>query len=101
MNLNEIIREVAHNLDIPIEVCERAYTDVFKFIKQTINTLPLDKDLTPEEFSKLKTSFSIPYVGKLYLPEKRYFRHKSIADSIHKLKEKENDLQDKENPSTV
>ena len=75
-----LYKEVAKEINLPIEVVEFAYKSYWKFIKKTIQELPLKEDLSEEEFSKLKTNFNIVSLGKLSCT---YDRYKNV-----KLKEK-------------
>lgn len=65
MNYPDIIGKVSKELDIPVEVVDLAYKSYWEFIKQTIQSLPLKDDINEEEFSKLRTNFNIPSLGKL------------------------------------
>lgn len=65
MNYPDIINKVSKELDIPIEVVDTAYKSYWKFIKQTIQSLPLKDNINEEEFAKLRTNFNIPSLGKL------------------------------------
>lgn len=65
MNYPDIIDKVSKELDIPVEVVDAAYKSYWKFIKQTIQSLPLKNDIDEEEFAKLRTNFNIPSLGKL------------------------------------
>lgn len=72
LSYEEIIKQVSEELDIPKEVVDTAYKSYWGFIKNTIETLPLKEDnITEEEFSKLKTNFNIPSLGKLNCTYKR------------------------------
>ena len=65
MKYHDIIDKVSQELGIPFEVVNVAYKSYWKFIKQTIQSLPLKDNLSEEEFAKLKTNFNIPSLGKL------------------------------------
>lgn len=65
MNYPDIIDKVSKELGIPIEVVNTAYKSYWKFIKQTIQSLPLKDNINEEEFAKLRTNFNIPSLGKL------------------------------------
>ena len=56
MMLN-LYRKVAEEMNIPVEVVEFAYKSYWKFIRKTIQELPLKENLSEEEFAKLKTNF--------------------------------------------
>lgn len=65
MTHKEIIQKVSNELNIPYEVVNSAYSSYWKFIRETIQALPLKEDLTKEEFLKLRTNFNVPSLGKL------------------------------------
>lgn len=64
MKYTDIVKLVSKDLKIPEEVVDLAYKSYWKFIKQTIQELPLKEDINEEEFSKLRTNFNIPSLGK-------------------------------------
>lgn len=63
-------------MNLPVEVVEYAYKSYWKFIRKTIQELPLKEDLSEEEFAKLKTNFNIVSLGKLSCNYDRYYRVK-------------------------
>lgn len=71
-----IYKEVADKMNIPVEVVEFAYKSYWKFIRKTIQELPLKEDLSEEEFAELKTNFNIVSLGKLSCCYDRYKRIK-------------------------
>ena len=76
LKMNNIYKKVAEELNLPVEVVECAYKSYWKFIRKTIQELPLKKDLSEEEFFKLKTNFNIVSLGKLACNYDRYLRIK-------------------------
>lgn len=64
--MNEIYAKVAAEVGIPVEVVKEAYQSQWQFIRNTVEALPLKEELSEEEFNKLRTSFNIPSLGKLY-----------------------------------
>ena len=66
MSYNDIIKEVAKILNIPPAEVDKAYKSYWEFIRASIQDLNLQKDISEEEFSKLKTNFNIPSLGKLH-----------------------------------
>lgn len=83
MNYKEALDQVANKLDIPVEVVKEAYESYWKYIRCTISELPLKEDLSEEEFSRLRTNFNIPSIGKLACP---YDRYKAIKDRYKHVK---------------
>lgn len=65
MIYKEILQKVSEETKIPYEVVSKAYSSYWEFIRKKIVELPLKEDLNEEEFSKLRTNFNIPSLGKL------------------------------------
>ena len=87
MKYSEIINQVSKELDIPVEVVDRAYRSSFEFIKNKIQSLPLKEDISEEEFSGLRTNFNIPSLGKLVCTFDRMEGVKKRFNYIKKLRE--------------
>lgn len=90
MTYRDLFIKVSKELNIPEEVVREAYVSYWKYIRQTIQELPLKEDLTEEEFNKLRTNFNIPSIGKLSCT---YDRYKAIKDKfkyINKLRDENN-----------
>ena len=51
---------------MPKEIVDKYYKVYWEFIKKKIEELPLKEPLTEQEFSKLRKSFNIKGIGKLY-----------------------------------
>lgn len=88
MNYPDIIGKVSKELDIPVEVVNAAYKSYWKFIKQTIQSLPLKDDIDEEEFAKLRTNFNIPSLGKLTCTFDRMTGVKKRFKYIRQIREK-------------
>ena len=88
MNYSDIIDKVSQELGIPFEVVNVAYKSYWKFIKQTIQSLPLKDNLNEEEFAKLRTNFNIPSLGKLTCTFDRMMGVKKRFKYIRHIKEK-------------
>jgi len=65
MNYKQILQKVSKEIDIPYDVVNKAYSSYWKFVRETITSLPLKEDLTKDEFLKLRTNFNVPSLGKL------------------------------------
>ena len=87
MNYPDIIGKVSQEMDIPLEVVDTAYKSYWKFIKQTIQSLPLKDDISEEEFAKLRTNFNIPSLGKLTCTYDRMMGVKKRFKYIKRLRE--------------
>lgn len=88
MKYPEIIGKVSQELGLPIEIVGKTYESYWKFIRQTIQSLPLKDNISEEEFAKLRTNFNIPSLGKLTCTFKRMTGVKSRLKYIEQLKEK-------------
>lgn len=91
MNYKPIFEQVSKETEIPEEVISVAYRTFWRFIKETISSLPLKEDLTEEEFNELKTNFNIPSLGKLCLTYDRYIGMKKRFKYLNELKSRSND----------
>ena len=76
-------------MNIPVEVVELAYKSYWKFIRNTIQELPLKEALSEEEFAELKTNFNIVSLGKLSCTYDRYLRKKEQLKYKNYVKDKE------------
>lgn len=85
--MKQVYKEVAEELGIDEATVEDCYKSYWAFIKKTLEELPLQKDLSEEEFSKLRTSFNIPYIGKFGVDFKSYKNIKSHKNNSDENKE--------------
>ena len=82
--------EVSRTLGISPDVVEKVYKAYWAYIKMTIQSLDLKKNLTDEEFSKLKTNFNVPSIGKLCCTLDRYKGITKRFKLIEKIRNAEN-----------
>ena len=87
MNYPDIIGKVSQEMNLPPEVVDTAYKSYWKFIKQTIQSLPLKDDISEEDFTKLRTNFNIPSLGKLTCTFDRMVGVKKRFKYIKRLRE--------------
>ena len=85
----DIYLDVSRTLGISPDVVEKAYKAYWLYIKTTIQALPLKEDLTEEEFSKLRTNFNVPSLGKLSCTLDKYKGTKKGFKLIKKLRNAE------------
>lgn len=71
MSYKDIIGKVSGELGLPEDLVDKTYKAYWFWVKQTIQSLPLKEDLDEEAFSKLRTNFNIPSLGKLTCSYKR------------------------------
>lgn len=87
MNYPDIIGKVSQEMGLPPEVVDTAYKSYWKFIKQTIQSLPLKDNISEEDFTKLRTNFNIPSLGKLTCTFDRMMGVKKRFKYIKRLRE--------------
>lgn len=86
MKYLDVSEVVAKELNLPKEVVELAYKSYWEFIRKTIQELPLKENINEEEFSKLRTNFNIPSLGKLVCTFDRMMGIKKRYKYIKKIK---------------
>lgn len=89
MDYREASEKVARDMGLPKDVVLNSYKSFWKFVKGHIVSLPLKQALSEEEFSKLKTCFNIPSLGKFGCPYDRYQRlrkEKSFLEETGRIK---------------
>lgn len=82
MNYNEIIIKISQETGLPGKVVDKVFKAYWFFIRTSIQALPLKELLSEEEFSKLKTNFNIPSLGKLSCTYEDYLRQKKRHEHI-------------------
>ena len=87
MNYSDIISKVSQEMSLLPEVVDTAYKSYWKFIKQTIQSLPLKDNISEEDFTKLRTNFNIPSLGKLTCTFDRMMGIKKRFKYIKRLRE--------------
>ena len=65
MDYKGLITQISKELSLPYKVVDKVYKSYWRFIRDTIQNLPLKENLTEEDFQKLRTNFNIPSLGKL------------------------------------
>lgn len=94
--LEQIINQVSQELNVPFDVCCKAYMSQWQFILDKVKQYDY-KDLTPEEFKKIRPNFNIPSLGKLCVTQERFencIKAIEYKRNILKQKEAEKDVQD-------
>ena len=89
MKASEVYKEVSKELEIPEEVVKAVYNSCWEFIRKCIGELPLKTDITEEEFSKYKTNFNLPSLGKFYC---NYSRYRVIRNGLKFVKNKREEI---------
>lgn len=88
MTYSDIVIQVSKEIGLPPEVVDKVYKSYWMFIKQTVQALPLKEELTQQDFSKLKTNFNIPSLGKLSCTYDRMIKVKERFKHIKKFRER-------------
>lgn len=88
MTYDQIIANVATDVELPIDVVRSTYRAYWQFIRSSIQELPLKDDLQEEDFNRLKTNFNIPSLGKLSCTIDKYKGVKKKFQYIKSLREK-------------
>lgn len=87
MTYQEIINKVSGDMGISPDIVDKAYKAFWKYIRDTIQDIPLKDDISEEEFIMLKPNFNIPSLGKLTCTYKKYKGIKEKFKHIKKLRE--------------
>ena len=75
-----IIASAAEKNGVDFKTAELAYSDMFKFIRTTIEALNFDDLTTEEELRLAKTNFNMPRIFKLYTtPNRIFYARKAIS----------------------
>lgn len=64
--LDQIYKKIAEELNLDIEVVKAAYQSQWIFIREKIEELPINIEMSEEEFNSLRVSFNIPSLGKMF-----------------------------------
>lgn len=68
----EIYQKVAQELDIPVSMVKKIYTQYWRTIAEYMESLNINKDMSEEEFQKLQPNINIPSLGKFYCDINRF-----------------------------
>ena len=88
MVYNDIITQVSKNLNLPVSIVDKVYKSYWKFIRTTIQELPIKETMSEEDFKQLRTNFNIPSLGKLSCTYDRLRRVRERYKYIKNLREK-------------
>lgn len=89
MKYKDIIGTVSEELGLPEELVNNTYKAYWRFIRSTIEQLPLKNSLSQEEFNSLRTNINIPSLGKLSCTYNRYVGIKNRFNTIKQLRNKQ------------
>jgi hypothetical protein len=86
--ITKIINDAAIKNGVDYKTAELVYTDMFKFIRATLEAIDFDNISTEDELRIAKTNFNIPRVFKLYTtPSRIGYARESIRKSNSKYDE--------------
>lgn len=88
MNYHNIIDKVSKELGLSKEVVDKGYKAYWYYIKYHIQSLPLKENLNEEDFTKLRTNFNIPSLGKLTCTYDRMLGMKKRYKIIKQIRNK-------------
>lgn len=83
----EIVNKVSGDTGLSPDTVDKTYKAFWKYIRDTIQELPLKEDMSEEEFLMLRPNFNIPSLGKLTCTYKRYSGVREKFKHIKKLRE--------------
>ena len=101
--LQDIILAASEKLNIPDDVIEIAYREYWNWVKDTLENVPVNEDMTEEEFTKMQTSINVPSLGKFYASYSRaQFLNKKFKEYAEKaVQNKEGDASVHEDDSNI
>ena len=65
---------------------DEAYNLFWKFVKEKIEEVPLDNNLSEEEFRKYKTSVILPEIGRMACTYEKYVGINKTKERLSKYK---------------
>lgn len=92
MEYAKVFKQIGEELNISPDLVNKAYRSYWQFIRETAKALPLKEDLSKEDFSKLRTNFNLPSLGKLYCTYETMQKRKAKYNYIktkHNVENKE------------
>ena len=99
MTLEQIIQQVAGEMGLPYDVCHKAYMSAWKFVNDKAQELPMDHNMSLEEFKRLRPNFNMPSLGKLYISEENFERTKKRFLCIEKFKKEHRNAESNQDSS--
>lgn len=86
-----MVGRVAMETGLPGQLVDKAYKSYWRVVRSHISSMPLDNDLSDEEFLALRPNVNIPSLGKFHVTLDRYRgvrRRLEIARKLHDENEK-------------
>ena len=88
--VEEVIAQVAKDLNIPKEVVTVAYRSYFQMVKEVYKNIPFDTINSEEELEQHRISVNMPFLGKFYTNFSRIKHVRLRAEAIQKYNEENN-----------
>ena len=76
-------KEMSEKYGIELELIKKIIGSQYEFIHKTCGEMDFNKEMTREEFDKMKTNVNIPGISKLYASHNVY---RTITDKKNKKK---------------
>lgn len=84
MTYLEIVNIIAKDINKSAKEVDKLYKLYWKFIKDSIEQLPLKDNISEDEFNTIRTNFNIPSLGKLNCTYSKLIRIKSNFNKRNK-----------------
>lgn len=86
MNVDSICKDIAIKHNVKVTLVKLLYKAFWRFVKDKILEMELDKEYTEEEFRKRITSVTIPCIGRLACPWEVYKSQNQSKSYIKKIR---------------
>lgn len=67
MRYDNIAEDVAKELDMPVETVKLIYKKLFMYMRGKLSNMDIRGTKSRKDFEKMKTSFNLQHLGKLYI----------------------------------
>ena len=72
MTYQEAAKQIAKQLNLDEEVVKKAYIYYFQFIKDKITSFDFSREISEEEFNRIKINFNVSGLGKFKAKYRTY-----------------------------
>lgn len=91
MKYNLIAKKVSKELGIPESVVRRTYIYYWAFIKNRIESVPMNEDMDEETFNSYRPGINIPSLGKFVCTYEKYSKDKERLRIVKELNKKKDE----------
>lgn len=86
MRYDSVANDVAEQTGVPVETIRLIYKKLFLYMREKLHTIDIDDIHSKEDLIRMKYSFNLQHLGKLYLnyntiQKYRKYRDESIGDT--------------------